>query len=94
MPRREQSVFENIEELKSLAEKYSSAEDGNDPRQALSDLLEHTSLFANVDSMDEGLGADGTSEVPRSEAAGAITLSHSSPSEGFGVRYRVHCGRQ
>ena len=66
--------LENIEELKSLAEKYSSSEDGNDPRQALSDFLEHTSLFSNVDSMDEGLGADGTNEVPLSETVGAITL--------------------
>ena len=66
--------LENIEELKSLAEKYSNSEDGNDPRQALSDLLEHTSLFANVDSMDEGLGADGTNVAPQSKAAGAITL--------------------
>lgn len=66
--------LENIEELKSLAEKYSSSEDSNIPRQALSDLLEHTSLFANVDSMDEGLGADDTNVIRASEAAGAITL--------------------
>ena len=66
--------LENIEELKSLAEKYSSAEDGNDPRQALSDLLEHTSLFANVDSMDEGLDTDESNVMRPSEAAGAITL--------------------
>ena len=66
--------LENIEELKSLAERYSSSEDGNDPRQALSDLLEHTSLFANVDSMDEGLGADDSNVMRPSEAAGAITL--------------------
>ena len=66
--------LENIEELTSLAEKYSSREDGDDPREALSDLLEHTSLFANVDSMDEGQGSDGADELPSSETAGAITL--------------------
>ena len=66
--------FENLNELKSLAEQYSSPENGNDPRRALSDLLEHTSLFANVDTMDEGVGADGSNLTEQSETVGAITL--------------------
>ena len=66
--------FENLDELKSLAEQYSSPENGNDPRRALSDLLEHTSLFANVDAMDEGVGADGSNLTEQSETVGAVTL--------------------
>ena len=66
--------FENLDELKSLAEQYSSPENGNDPSRALSDLLEHTSLFANVDAMDEGVGADVSNLTGQSEAVGAITL--------------------
>ena len=65
---------ENLKELESLAENYSSSDDGIEPRQALSDLLEHTSLFANVDSMDEGVGADETNVAVPSETTGAITL--------------------
>ena len=63
-----------MKELESLAENYSSSDDGIEPRQALSDLLEHTSLFANVDSMDEGVGADETNVAVPSETTGAITL--------------------
>ena len=65
---------ENLKELESLAENYSSSDDGIEPRQALSDLLEHTSLFANVDSMDEGVGADETNVAVPSGTTGAITL--------------------
>ena len=65
---------ENLKELELLAENYSSSDDGIEPRQALSDLLEHTSLFANVDSMDEGVGADETNVAVPSETTGAITL--------------------
>ncbi len=66
--------FQNLEELKSLTEQYSNPEDGVEPRQALSDLLEHTALFANVDAIDEGVGVDGANLIPRGEAIGAITL--------------------
>ncbi len=66
--------LENIAELMLLAESYSESEDGNEPRQALSDLLEHTALFANVDSMDEGIGADEANLGVASEAVGALTL--------------------
>ena len=65
---------ENLKELELLAENYSVSDDGIEPRQALSDLLEHTSLFANVDSMDEGVGADETNIATPSETTGAITL--------------------
>ncbi len=65
---------ENLKELELLAENYSSSDDGIEPRQALSDLLEHTSLFANVDSMDEGVGADETNVAVPSGTTGAITL--------------------
>ncbi len=66
--------LENLEELKSLAEKYSVQGDGIDARQALSDLLEHASLFANVDSMDEGQGADQQPEPRNGASKGAVTL--------------------
>ncbi len=67
--------LENIEELMTLAEKYSLSEDGQAPMQALSDLLEHASLFTNVDTIDEGIGAD-TSTLTQEEniTSGAITL--------------------
>ena len=66
--------LENLGELTSLAESYSETDDGNDPRQALSDLLEHTSLFANVDTLDEGVGTDEAHLGTASEAVGALTL--------------------
>ncbi len=66
--------LENINELMTLAEKYSASEDGTSPRQALSDFLEHTSLFANVDSMDEGIGANASDVQVATTTAGAITL--------------------
>ncbi len=65
---------QNIDELKSLAEAYSVPNEGTDPRQALSEFLEHTALFANVDSMDEGIGADEANLGIPSEVAGALTL--------------------
>ena len=66
--------FQNLDELKLLAEQYSNPEDGAEPRQALSDLLEHTALFANVDAMDEGIGADQSNLQSQNDAVGAITL--------------------
>ncbi len=66
--------LENLDELMTLAEKYSVSHDGIEPRQALSDFLEHTSLFANVDAMDEGVGADDANVSRPSGAAGAVTL--------------------
>ena len=66
--------LENLGELSTLAEKYSASDDDTDPRQALSDLLEHTSLFANVDSMDKGIGADESNLESTSATRGAITL--------------------
>ena len=66
--------LENLDELMLLAQSYSESEDGNEPRQALSDLLEHTSLFANVDSMDEGVGSDESALDTTGEAVGALTL--------------------
>ena len=62
--------IENLDELKSLTKAYSNSEDGTEPRQALSDLLEHTSLFTNIDMMDENVGADALDGV----TPGAITL--------------------
>ena len=66
--------LENLGELSTLAEKYSASEEGTDPRQALSDLLEHTSLFANVDTMDDGVGADESNISRPTGSSGAITL--------------------
>ena len=66
--------LENLGELSTLAEKYSASEEDTDPRQALSDLLEHTSLFANVDTMDDGVGADESNISRPTRSSGAITL--------------------
>ena len=66
--------LENLNELMTVAEQYSSAEDSTDPRQALSDFLEHTSLFANVDNMDEGVGVDAPTNGSPPASNGAITL--------------------
>ena len=66
--------IENLDEMMVLAEKYSVSEDGIEPRQALSDLLEHTSLFANIDTMDEGEGANQAAVSRPNGSAGAITL--------------------
>ena len=82
--------LENIEELSTLAEKYSVSEDGIAPRQALSDLLEHTSLFANVDSMDDGVGADAPNDQIPDTTVGAMTLITLHQAKGLGVRYGLH----
>ena len=66
--------FGNLDELMTLAEKYSAADDGIEPREALSDLLEHTSLFTNVDTIDEGVGADVSKSQQSNVNSGAITL--------------------
>ena len=66
--------FQNLDELKMLTEQYSNQEEGDEPRQALSDLLEHAALFANVDALDEGVGSDGADLLKQSATVGAITL--------------------
>ncbi len=67
--------MENLEELKSLAERYSNREGGSNPREALSELLEHASLFTNVDDMDPGSGAWGVGDTKPTEfIGGGITL--------------------
>ena len=66
---------ENLDELKSLAEKYSNREEDGDPRQALSELLEHASLFTNVDDMALGAGSSEGENAQTSDfAGGAVTL--------------------
>ncbi|MYK60629.1 MAG: AAA family ATPase, partial [Chloroflexi bacterium] len=65
---------ENLTELSSLTSKYSDLVEGLHPRQALSDFLEHTALFTNVDAMDNGIGVDGTKGVNPSNIPGALTL--------------------
>lgn len=66
--------FQNLEELGMLTEQYSNPDDRIEPRQALSDLLEHTALFANVDTLDEGVGTGSDDLNSNVDAVGAITL--------------------
>ena len=66
--------LENINELMLLAENYSEAGDGDETRQALSDLLEHVALFTNVDAMDGGIGVDESAVSTSARDAGALTL--------------------
>ncbi len=65
---------ENLRELTLLAETYSVSE-AVEPMQALTDFLEHTALFSNVDSIAPGVAADGAPRKPSVESTtGAVTL--------------------
>lgn len=65
---------ENLDELSSLASEYSVPVEGVHPRQALSDFLEHTALFTNVDAMVDTIDDDGYDGGNPSDNLGAITL--------------------
>ena len=65
---------ENLDELSSLASEYSVPVEGVHPRQALSDFLEHTALFTNVDAMVDEIEDDGSHQGNTVDNLGAITL--------------------
>ncbi len=65
--------LENLDELAALCRNYSADKDGNTPQQALSDLLEHAALFANIDALDDSELDDASPRQPNG-STGAVTL--------------------